>query len=110
MNIDKLDTNTPLDDSLVQRKLCSIKKGSTIYYNTLTSTGTPNTAAAKWQCYFTTNLNWPIIYLKPFITTQEMKPRWFQYRILHRILTTNTFAYKLKFSDSETCIFCNEYK
>ena len=109
-NIKKVKTNISLDDSPVQRKLCSIKKGSKLYYHTLTSSNIPNTAMPKWQHHFVLNLNWPIIYLKPFVTTQEIKLRWFQYRILHRILTTNTFAYKLKLIDSEMCTFCNEKK
>ena len=65
-----------------------------------------NSAISKWQ-YFHSELSWFIIYLKPFITTQETKLRWFQYRILHRI-TTNSFAYKLKLLDSEECTFCHK--
>ena len=58
----------------------------------------PNSAVSKWQDHFVSELNWQTIYLKPFVTTQEIKLRWFQYRISHRILTTNSFAYKLKLS------------
>ena len=103
-------TNASLDDSPAQRKLCSIKKGSKLYYYTLTSSDIQNTAVSKWQYDFHSDLSWYIIYLKPFITTQETKLRWFQYRILHRMLTTNSFAYKLKLLDSEACTFCHIIK
>ena len=103
-------TNVPLDDSPVQRKLCSIKKDSKLYYYTLTSSDIQNTTVSKWQYHFHSELSWSIIYLKPFITTQETKLRWFQYTILHRILTTNSVAYKLKFLDSEACTFCHKNK
>ena len=31
----------------------------------------------------------------PFMCTMDTKLRWFQYRILNRFLTTNTFMYKI---------------
>ena len=91
-----LATNVPLDDSSVQSRLYSNKKGSELHYYTLTFSDVQNTAVSKWQYHFHSGLSWSIIYLKPFITTQETKLKWFQYIILHRILTTNCFAYKLK--------------
>ena len=33
---------------------------------------------------------------------------WFQYRIIHRILGTNTFLYKIKVKDCNLCTFCKE--
>ena len=89
---------------------CSIQKGSKLYYYTLMSSAVTKSANLKWQKYFISELNWQNICLKPFITTQEVKLRWFQYRILNRILTTNCFAYKLKLIDSESCTFCHETK
>ena len=38
--------------------------------------------------------------------TQEVKLRWFQYRLIHRILTTNTYLYKLKYTENDLCTFC----
>ena len=89
---------------------CSIQKGSKIYYYTLMSSEVINSAILKWQKYCISERNWQNICLKPFKTTQEVKLRWFQYRILNRILPTNCFAYKLKLIDSESCTFCNETK
>jgi hypothetical protein len=33
---------------------------------------------------------------------------WFKYRIIHRILGTNTFLYKIKVKDCNLCTFCKE--
>ena len=52
----------------------------------------------------------PIVTSLHFVTTQEIKLRWFQYRILHRILITNTFALNIKIIDNDLCTFCNENK
>jgi len=35
--------------------------------------------------------------------------RWFQLRILHNILATNNFLYKIKILNSEKCTFCNDF-
>ena len=37
-----------------------------------------------------------------------MKLRWFQFRLLNRILCTNTLLVKIRKSDDPKCTFCNE--
>lgn len=39
----------------------------------------------------------------------EVKLRWFQYRIIHRIISTNTFLYKIGIADSQQCTFCQDF-
>ena len=43
----------------------------------------------------------------PFIVTEDTKLRWFQYKIIHRIITTNKLLHKMKISNSTLCNFCN---
>ena len=40
--------------------------------------------------------------------TRSTDLRWFQYRIIHHILPTNNFLYKINLSDSPLCRICNE--
>ena len=40
--------------------------------------------------------------------TQEVKLRWFQFRLLNRILCTNILLVKIGRSDHSKCTFCNE--
>lgn len=38
----------------------------------------------------------------------EVRLRWFQYRVVHRIISTNTFLFKIGIVDSPLCTFCKE--
>ena len=49
---------------------------------------------------------WKQYYLIPFKCTLDSSLRWLQYRILHRILATNSFLFKINIIDSELCTFC----
>ena len=41
-----------------------------------------------------------------FRITNDVQLRWFHYRIIHRILATNTLLYKIGIEDSDLCTFC----
>jgi hypothetical protein len=47
-------------------------------------------------------------YSLPFITTKSSKLQWFQYRIIHRILGTNSLLYKISKKPNDKCSFCSE--
>ena len=53
------------------------------------------------------DIDWAEIYHIPFKVTQDTKLQWLQYRISHRILTTNKFLAKIKLVNSSLCTFCN---
>ena len=42
-----------------------------------------------------------------FKTTTDSSVQWLQYRILHRILPTNSFLHKIKIATCDLCTFCN---
>ena len=42
-------------------------------------------------------------------TTRDTKLRWFQFRILHHILTTNRSVSKYMVNQSQLCTFCNNH-
>jgi hypothetical protein len=44
----------------------------------------------------------------PFITTKSSKLQWFQYRIIHRILGTNSLLYEINQKPNDKCSFCLE--
>ena len=46
------------------------------------------------------------IYLLPFRATRELKLTMFQYKIIHRILPTNSLLHKMKKVASPSCPFC----
>ena len=59
----------------------------------------------KWNDKFD-NLNWPKIYHVCHKTSVDTKLRWFQYRLLYRILPTNRFLYLRRLKDTENCRLC----
>ena len=61
----------------------------------------------KWEKEF--NLEVDSNWWKTKKVTNDIQIRWFQYRIMRRILATNTFLCKIGITDSELCTFCNEY-
>lgn len=50
--------------------------------------------------------NWRRYYLLPFKCTLDTSLQWLQFRILHRILATNSFLNKIGIVESNLCTFC----
>ena len=53
------------------------------------------------------NINWNAIYSCVFTCSKDSYIQWFQTRINHRILATNSLLYKMKIIDNKMCTFCN---
>ena len=62
-------------------------------------------AVEKWN-NICGNLDWHTIYSSFKRSTSDTNLKWFQYRILCRILTTNDYLYERKVNDSDRCTFC----
>lgn len=80
-------------------------KGNKTVYCTLTNSNTIPAGVRKWNNLFQ-NLNWKSIFDKCFATTSDNQLRWFQYRILHRLLPTARYLFLRNIVDSPTCSFC----
>ena len=59
----------------------------------------------KWNSIFD-NLNWQKIFDKCHKTTKDCTLRWFQMKILYRILPTNRFLWLRNIKESNHCTFC----
>ena len=55
------------------------------------------------------NFNWNKVNQLVIDCTKESKLKWFQYRIVHRILGTNDLLFKCKIKNNPMCSFCNTY-
>ena len=64
----------------------------------------------KWTSTFETieSKDWNHIFGMPFSITRDSSLQWFQYRIIHRIIGTNYFLYKIKYKTSAECSFCHD--
>ena len=65
-----------------------------------------NPSKTKWNNAYPA-LNWKKIYLKCNKTSPDVKLRWFQMRLLYRILPTNRLLYIKRIKDNSVCNFCN---
>ena len=66
------------------------------------------TATLKWDSYFPA-LNWNKIFKKCHKITIDTQLRWFQLRILHRILPTRRYLHICKIIDSPICLLCKNH-
>ena len=67
----------------------------------------------KWEKEVHTGVvieDWSFIYCIPFSVTKDTKLQDFQYKVIHRILITNSFLYKCGLKETELCTFCTETK
>ena len=86
------------------------KTNSKFFYKILTSSlHQKPTAQDRYNVLFSNlTLNWKEIYALPFKVALDTSTREFQYKILHRIVSTNVRLKKFGYSDSSTCSFCLE--
>ena len=64
-----------------------------------------------WETSLKININrlmWTQIYKNCFKTIQDNELKWFQYRILHRILGTNDYLFRIRYKNNNLCSFCNK--
>lgn len=64
------------------------------------------TIQEKWnQLYNDVSLQWKSIYKTTFSLTRATYIQWFQTRILHQILGTNTLLFKMNIVNNKMCTF-----
>lgn len=92
--------------------LVKCKKGcKNIYDLFIKQMNVKPTSQRKWEQKLVLNFDdiwWKNCNSCIFETTKDIKLRWFQYRISHRILSTNVFLVKIGLANNELCSFCKE--
>ena len=83
-------------------------KKSKFFYNILNKNPSVTKGKARWNELLEIDKEeWKIIHNLPFKLTKSSKLQWFQYRIINKILATNTFLFKIKKVNSKLCTFCH---
>ena len=82
-----------------------IKKGNKTVKSMFLFNKDSPTALAKWNNLFE-NLNWNAIFNHCYKVTEDVQLRWFQCRVLHRLLPTEKYLFLCKIKDSALCNFC----
>jgi hypothetical protein len=61
------------------------------------------------QGFSFTQSDWEQYYMLPFQCVKDSTLLWFQYRLVQRILATNSFLHMIHYVDSNRCSLCNNY-
>ena len=66
----------------------------------------------KWvkecEINYPDEINWETVYTKYFAYTNSIRLRNFQFKLLHRVIPTNTFLQKIGVKDTNKCSFCGK--
>ena len=83
----------------------SVKKGARTYYDILIQNDNKPNCCEKWDTKLGIKINWDVTFNK-IHKIKEIKIRWFQIRITHRILATNSTLLYMGLTGSNVCTFC----
>ena len=91
-------------------KILMNKRGASSIYKELIISNQDITGLERWKkiSHITTNNYYNAFKILKF-TTQDMKLRWLQFRILHHILTTNRSVAKFNKNQDHRCTFCGAH-
>ncbi len=101
-------------ENIIMAKTVS-KIGRFYYKRCLDAIATkPEKIQSKWERILHVDtgaeeIDWSFIYMIPYQCTMETKLRYFQLKIIHRILPTNYLLRKYGITGSARCTFCNHY-
>ena len=85
-----------------------IQRGNKAVQTALDKSEAVPAAVNKWNKIYNSPLNWKKIFTKTRKTTLDTQLRWFQLRILHRILPTNKYLCMCRIVESACCSFCKQ--
>ena len=108
---DTYDNHLTLPESIepVTNYLFSIikdKKGTQTIYRRILTKYSPVKIQTKWETEGHRNMNWEEIYCRINNSLNCTRLKWFQLRIVNRILTTNKSVSKFNADQSPLCSFC----
>ena len=68
----------------------------------------PQKFKEKWNAIINppNGIDWQGVYRNNFSVSKDTRLRWFQFRLIHRILATNRYLYLIKIRNDPYCSFC----
>ena len=97
----------PWEKNVCSKKLMSVPKGSKPLYDILVTDEARPNCCEKWETKLNQNINWPKCFQQVHIL-RDVNLRWFQLRIIHRILGTNVVLKEMGLSADEKCGLCGD--
>jgi len=93
-----------LEDSCVWKAMFS--GGANHIYSIFVKNNTPPKGIEKWSDVLNATIDTKTVFSHIMKTTTDTRLRWFQFRILHKILPTQKSLCLMKIVDSSQCTFC----
>ena len=87
--------------------LTSISKLLCFYYEVVTQNITRPNCCDKWEAKLNKDINWCSTF-KKMQQIQEIKLKWFQIRLVHRIIAPNVVLMHMGIENDITCSFCRQ--
>ena len=87
----------------------SAPKGTRLYYNILVNDNLMPNCCLKWSEKLKSNISWNIVFIK-VQKIKDVKLKWLQMRIIHRIIATNIVLNKIGVTANTQCGFCIDEK
>ncbi len=81
-------------------------KGTKLFYRILTNDDKSPNCCAKWEIVFGEKIDWKRCFTQ-IQKIDETKLKWFQLRVINRILATNVVLKEMGVLQSNLCRFCN---
>ena len=84
----------------------TIAKGNKHIQSLLLKSEATPTATERWNAKYNQIFNWKKIFQLNINTTSDIQLRWFQMRVLHRLIPTEKYLHTCKIVDTPLCTFC----
>ena len=97
------------DTNVCLKKLLACSKGCKQLYDILMKNNERPNCCTKWEQKLNQNINWEKCFLN-VQKTNEVNMKWFQIRIIHRIIGTNIVLKQMGVTTSENCGLCGTEK
>jgi len=100
-----LENNNYMELPLNLKYIYRVQKGCKNYYDLLINKNKKPNCCLKWEGKLNSSFTWKCIFIK-IQKIQEIKLKWLQIRITHRILATNILLTEMNVKSSSMCTFC----
>ena len=102
-----VENNSSVDLIKTLKVIYSGRKGARLYYEVLTHDANKPNCCEKLETKLNKDINWSISF-KKIQRIREIKLKWFQIRLVHRILATNVVLMHMGVNNDFDCSFCKK--
>jgi hypothetical protein len=101
----RINSNQTENENACIKLLNKNKKGCREVYDVLNSNNERPNCCSKWEQRLNDDINWHSCFVN-IKKINEVNMKWFQMRIVHRILGTNVVLHRMGVANNENCVYC----